>query len=141
MAASWHFNVDNNGVVHLQARFEGYDGTVGDAHDVVEPGGNFHNLTYEQLKRAGGNDQGQSRRLPDDDERSAGLITSCDRRAGDAVDRMAAGRVIRVCPPIRPTKEGRKFCAGIIGLRGPGRLLSRSQKITHVARSPIKACR
>ena len=53
MAASWHFNVDNNGVVHLQARFEGYDGTVGDAHDVVEPGGNFHNLTYEQLKRAG----------------------------------------------------------------------------------------
>ena len=53
MAASWHFNVDNNGVVHLQARFEGYDGTAGDAHDVVEPGGNFHNLTYEQLKRAG----------------------------------------------------------------------------------------
>ena len=53
MAASWHFNVDNNGVVHLQARFEGYDRTVGDAHDVVEPGGNFHNLTYEQLKRAG----------------------------------------------------------------------------------------
>ena len=49
----WHFNVDNNGVVHLQARFEGYDGTVGDAHDVVEPGGNFHNLTGEQLKRAG----------------------------------------------------------------------------------------
>ena len=40
-------------VVHLQARFEGYDGTVGDAHDVVKPGGNFHNLTYEQLKRAG----------------------------------------------------------------------------------------
>ena len=73
MTASWHFNVDDKGVVHLQARFEGDDGTVGDAHDVVEPGGNFHNLTYEQLKRGRGNDQGQSRRLPDDDERSAGL--------------------------------------------------------------------
>ena len=53
MTASWHFNVDDKGVVHLQARFEGDDGAVGDAHDLVEPGGNFHNLTYEQLKRAG----------------------------------------------------------------------------------------
>ena len=53
MTASWHFNVDGKGVVHLQARFEGHDGTVGDAHDVVEPGESFHNLTYEQLKRAG----------------------------------------------------------------------------------------
>jgi hypothetical protein len=53
MTASWHFNVDDKGLVHLRARFEGDDGTVGDAHDVVEPGGNFHNLTYEQLKRAG----------------------------------------------------------------------------------------
>ena len=53
MTASWHFNVDDKGVVHLQARFEGHDGTVGDAHDVVEPGESFHNLTYEQLKRAG----------------------------------------------------------------------------------------
>ena len=53
MTASWHFNVDDKGVVHLQARFEGDDGAVKDAHDLVEPGGNFHNLTYEQLKRAG----------------------------------------------------------------------------------------
>ena len=36
-----------------KARFEGPDGTVGDAHDVVEPGQNFRNLAYEQLKRAG----------------------------------------------------------------------------------------
>ena len=41
MTANWHFNVDDKGVVHLQARFEGDDGTVGDAHDVVEPGGEF----------------------------------------------------------------------------------------------------
>jgi hypothetical protein len=54
MTASWHFNVDDKGLVHLRARFEGDDGTVGDAHDVVEPDGNFHNLTYEQLKRARG---------------------------------------------------------------------------------------
>ena len=53
MSASWHFNVDDKGLIHLQARFEGPDGTVGDAHDVVEPGQNFRNLTYEQLKRAG----------------------------------------------------------------------------------------
>ena len=46
MTASWHFNVDDKGVVHLQARFEGDDGAVKDAHDLVEPGG-------EQLKRAG----------------------------------------------------------------------------------------
>jgi hypothetical protein len=54
MNASWHFNVDHpTGLIHLQARFEGPDGTVGDAHDVIEPGQNFRNLTYEQLKRAG----------------------------------------------------------------------------------------
>jgi hypothetical protein len=53
MNASWHFCMDHNGLVHLQARFEGDDGTLGDAHDVVEPGQHFHNLTYEQLKRAG----------------------------------------------------------------------------------------
>ena len=31
MTASWHFNVDDKGVVHLQARFEGDDGAVKDA--------------------------------------------------------------------------------------------------------------
>ena len=46
MSASWHFNVDPKGPIQLQARFEG-------THRVIKPGQNFHNLTYEQLKRAG----------------------------------------------------------------------------------------
>ena len=46
VSASWHFNVDPKGPIHLQARFEG-------THSVIKPGQNFRNLTYEQLKRAG----------------------------------------------------------------------------------------
>jgi hypothetical protein len=53
VSASWHFNVDDKGLIHLRARFEGPDGTVGDARDVVEPGQHFRNLTYEHLQRAG----------------------------------------------------------------------------------------
>jgi hypothetical protein len=46
VSASWHFNVDPKGQIHLQARSEG-------THSVIKPGQNFRNLTYEQLKRAG----------------------------------------------------------------------------------------
>ena len=46
VSASWHFNVDSKGPIHLQARFEG-------THSEIKPGQNFRNLTYGQLKRAG----------------------------------------------------------------------------------------
>ena len=46
MSASWHFNVDAKGPIHLQARSEG-------TYSEIKPGQNFRNLTYEQLKRAG----------------------------------------------------------------------------------------
>ena len=46
VSASWHFNVDPKGLIHLQA-------AVRKTHSVIKPGQNFRNLTYEQLKRAG----------------------------------------------------------------------------------------
>ncbi len=53
MSASWHFTTDDKGLIQLQARFKGPDGTVRDAYDEVKPGENFRNLTYDELKRAG----------------------------------------------------------------------------------------
>ena len=51
------------------------------------------------------------------------ITTSCDRRAGDAVDRMAAGGVIRLCPPITLRQRKAGNSAPELSAFGAGRLL------------------
>jgi hypothetical protein len=74
VSASWHFNVDSKGPIHLQARFEG-------THSEIKPGQNFRNLTYGQLKRAGA---GTIRVNADGSLTMTSAIRSADRPRQDA---------------------------------------------------------
>jgi hypothetical protein len=49
----WFFTVEHDGNVHLQARFDGPGGMIGDVREVVRHGQEFKNLTYAQLLQAG----------------------------------------------------------------------------------------
>jgi len=53
MTGRWYFHREDKTVV-LRARFEGEDGTGGDARDEVSPGQKFLNLDYQQLFDAEG---------------------------------------------------------------------------------------
>jgi hypothetical protein len=50
--AAWYFHSENDHVV-LRARFEGDDGMIGDAVDIVRPGMSLEGVTYEMLRAAG----------------------------------------------------------------------------------------
>jgi hypothetical protein len=49
MMERWFFTMGDRNVV-MRAQFEADDGTVGDAHDVVEPGEMFLGFSYDELK-------------------------------------------------------------------------------------------
>ena len=51
MSGKWFFNL-HQGVVYLQARFEGPGGIIGDAMETVKPGGSFRGLPYALLAAA-----------------------------------------------------------------------------------------
>ena len=51
MMERWFFTMGDRNVI-MRAQFEGDDGAVGDACDVVEPGEMFLGFSYDELKDA-----------------------------------------------------------------------------------------
>ena len=52
MPASWYFYTTDRGEIILRGRFEGPDGTLGDAIECIRPGETFMGLPYCALKQA-----------------------------------------------------------------------------------------
>ena len=50
--AVWYFTTEGEKII-LRARFEGEDGTIGDAFDEIRPGEKALNLTYQELRDPG----------------------------------------------------------------------------------------
>jgi hypothetical protein len=50
MPASWYFYTTKRGEIILRGRFEGADGTLGDAIECIRPGETFMGLPYLTLK-------------------------------------------------------------------------------------------
>jgi len=52
MPASWYFYTTKRGEIILRGRFEGADGTLGDAIECIRPGETFMGLPYHALRQA-----------------------------------------------------------------------------------------
>lgn len=52
MIGVWYFSSSPDGAVHLQARFEGAGGMLGDGYKRLKSGESFHGLSYRTLLAA-----------------------------------------------------------------------------------------
>jgi hypothetical protein len=53
MTGQWFFHTTAAGDIVLRARFEGDEGMVGDADEILRPGDTFHGVSFDALKAAG----------------------------------------------------------------------------------------
>lgn len=49
----WFFHLLTDGTIRLMARLES-NGAIGDMHEDLKPGGNFHGISYDILREARG---------------------------------------------------------------------------------------